>query len=430
MGICWSRTSDKSNPTPVDPPPPSNAAPASAPAPGSFFDPDAAPSSVGHLDDDTSFGGSNVSGSSWLSMATTNLTTWIYQASDAIAAIWGNVPDDNEFLVSVDDEALPDVESGSDSKLRAFTFEQLKAATLNFRSNMVLGEGGFGKVYQGWLKEKVASQGTRKRPIAVKRLDSKSKQGYRQWRTEVGFLARLSHPNVVKLLGYCREDEEHVIVYEFMKKGSLNYHLFGKGPDRMLSWETRLKVLIGTAQGLAYLHTMEKPIIFRDFKTSNILLDESYTPKLSDFGLAKWGPADSESYVSGHVMGTIGYAAPEYVATGNLYLKSDVYSFGVVLLEMLTGLRAYDKSRPSQQINLVNWVRPFLSDRRKVRNFMDPRLEGKYPVKQVLRIGRFAVRCLQAVPLFRPSMKEVAETLTKIGARYNSTKDEPEALST
>jgi hypothetical protein len=115
-------------------------------------------------------------------MATTNLTTWMYQANGAIAAIWGNVPDDNEFLVSVDDEALPDVESGSDSKLRAFTFEQLKAATLNFRSNMVLGEGGFGKVYQGWLKEKVASQGTRKRPIAVKRLDSNSKQGYRQWR--------------------------------------------------------------------------------------------------------------------------------------------------------------------------------------------------------------------------------------------------------
>jgi len=106
-----------------------------------------------------------------------------------------------------------------------------------------------------------------------------------------------------------------------------------------------------------------------------------------------------------------------------------VCSFGVVLLEMLTGLRAYDKSRPSQQINLVNWGRPFLSDRRKVRNFMDPRLEGKYPVKQVLRIGRLAVRCLQAVPLFRPSMKEVPETLRKIGARYNSTKDEPEALS-
>ncbi|KAJ6958814.1 serine/threonine-protein kinase PIX13 isoform X3 [Populus alba x Populus x berolinensis] len=271
---------------------------------------------------------------------------------------------------------------------------------------MLLGKGGFGSVYKGLLKEKLVFKGyTRKRRIAVKKLDSDSKQGLRQWQTEVGFLARVSHPNIVKLLGYCQEieNEELLIVYQFMEKGSLNYHLFGSkntlcsiksATDRLLPWETRLKIITGMARALSYLHTMERPIIFRDFKTSNILLDETYTPKLSDFGLAKWGPNDGSSHVTGNVMGTYGYVGPEYKNGGKLYVKSDVYSYGVVLMEMLTGLRAIDKNRAPGQRDLREWALPFLSDRTRLRHIMDPRLQGKYGTKQASEIAVLAVRCV------------------------------------
>lgn len=181
--------------------------------------------------------------------------------------------------------------------------------------------------------------------------------------------------------------------------------------DRLLSWATRLKIITGMARALSYLHTMERPIIFRDFKTSNILLDENYTPKLSDFGLAKWGPGDGSSYVTGNVMGTYGYVGPEYKKGGKLYVKSDVYSYGVVLMEMLTGLRAIDKKRPPGQQDLREWALPFLSDRTKLRHIMDPRLQGKYGTKQASEIAALAVRCVKETPTFRPSMKEVAERL-------------------
>ncbi|KAG6769373.1 hypothetical protein POTOM_025004 [Populus tomentosa] len=250
----------------------------------------------------------------------------------------------------------PDIVPTSPGNLTEGWF--LNAATFNFRSDMLLGKGGFGSVYKGLLNQKVPIEGIRKLRIAVKKLDSNSKQGLRQWQTEVGFLARVSHPNIVKLLGYCQAegDKELLIVYEFMEKGSLNYHLFGKRSDRILPWETRVRIATGMAQALSYLHTMEKPVIFRDFKTSNILLNESYIPKLSDFGLAKWGPNDGGQYVTGNVLGTRGYVGPEYKSGGRLYVKSDVYSFGVVLVEMLTGLRAIDKNRPPGKQNLREWT--------------------------------------------------------------------------
>ncbi|XP_065847503.1 probable serine/threonine-protein kinase PIX13 [Euphorbia lathyris] len=411
MGNWCSCFATESKPQSPEPPPP----PPAEPIP----DPDLVPSSVVNLiDGDTSFLGSNVSGNSWFSMAT-NVTTLLSQASGAIAAFWGNnPPEDNEFSVAMGDENLPDGGTASDSKFRAFTFAQLKAATSNFRSDMELGRGGFGGVYKGWIKEKMPSQGTRKSPIAVKRLDANSKQGFRQWRTEVGFLARLSHPNIVKLLGYCKENENFVIVYEFMQKGSLNYHLFGRKSDRFLPWNVRVKIMIGMAEGLSYLHMMEKPIIYRDFKTSNVLLDESYNAKISDFGLAKWGPADGNSYVTGHVMGTMGYTAPEYIKTGNLYVKSDVYSFGVVLIEMLTGMRAIDINRPTHQRNLLEWVKPCLCNRRRLRNIMDGRLEGKYSPKEAKKIAELAARCVEPYPSRRPSMEQVADILKDIGAPY------------
>ncbi|WCJ35007.1 Protein kinase superfamily protein [Euphorbia peplus] len=411
MGIwCSCLIAAKTKPQSPEPPPPAEPIP----------DPDLVPSSVANLiDGDTSFLGTNFSGNSWFSMAT-NVTTLLSQVSGAIAAFWGNnVAEDNEFSVAMGDENLPDGGTSSDSKLKAFTFAEMKAATSNFRPDMELGRGGFGGVYKGWIKEKkVPEKGARKSPIAVKRLDANSKQGFRQWRTEVGFLARLSHPNIVKLLGYCKEDKHYLIVYEFMQKGSLNYHLFGRKSDRYLPWNVRVKIMIGMAKGLSYLHMMEKPIIYRDFKTSNVLLDESYNPKISDFGLAKWGPAAGNSHITAHVMGTMGYTAPEYISTGNLYVKSDVYSFGVVLIEMLTGMRSIDKTRQPGRRNLLEWVKPFICHRSRLRTIMDPRLEGKYSPKEAKQIAKLASKCVDMDRIRRPSMEQVSDTLQDIGVQY------------
>lgn len=302
--------------------------------------------------------------------------------------------------------------------LRIFSFHELKIATRNFRNDTVLGEGGFGKVYKGWLDEKASSKNSGSGSvIAVKKLNSESMQGFQEWQAEVNFLGRLSHPNLVKLLGYCWEDKELLLVYEFMQKGSLEHHLFGRGSAvQPLPWEIRLKISIGAAHGLAFLHTSEKQVIYRDFKASNILLDGSYNAKISDFGLAKMGPSASQSHVTTRVMGTYGYAAPEYVSTGHLYVKSDVYGFGVVLVEMLTGLRALDTTRPSAQQNLVDWVKPYLADRRKLKSIMDSRLEGRYPSKATAQVAQLALTCLGPEPKMRPSMREVVETLERLDA--------------
>ncbi|CAK9177919.1 unnamed protein product [Ilex paraguariensis] len=322
-----------------------------------------------------------------------------------------------------DDMLYPNGQILATPNLRIFSFAELKAATRNFRSDTVLGEGGFGKVYKGWLDDKSTSKnGSGSSVIAVKKLNPESMQGFQEWKSEVNFLGRLSHPNLVKLLGYCWEERELLLVYEFMQKGSLENHLFGRSSAvQTLPWDIRLKILIGAARALAFLHTSETQIIYRDFKASNILLDGSYNSKISDFGLAKMGPSASQSHVTTRVMGTYGYAAPEYVATGHLYVKSDVYGFGVVLVEMLTGLRALDTNRPSGQHNLIVWVKPLLSHRRKLKDILDSRLEGKYPSKAAAQIAQLALACLGPEQKTRPSMKEVVETLERI----NSAKEKP-----
>lgn len=300
--------------------------------------------------------------------------------------------------------------------LRVFTFGELKSAARGFRPDTVLGEGGFGKVFKGWVDEKTltpAKSGLGM-VIAVKKLNSESMQGLEEWQSEVNFLGRLSHPNLVKLLGYCWEDRELLLVYEFMPKGSLENHLFRRGAAfEPLSWNLRLKIVIGAARGLAFLHSSEKQVIYRDFKASNILLDSEYNAKLSDFGLAKNGPTGSNSHVTTRIMGTYGYAAPEYVATGHLYVKSDVYGFGVVLLEMLSGQRALDPLRPSGQHNLIDWAKPYLADRKRLSRLMDPRLP-QYPPKGAFQAAQLTLSCLAGEPKNRPSMKEVVEILEAI----------------
>ncbi|XP_059654149.1 probable serine/threonine-protein kinase PIX13 [Cornus florida] len=329
-----------------------------------------------------------------------------------------NLSTASEFsAASGNDETFPGGQILPTPNLRIFTFAELKIATRNFRADTVLGEGGFGKVYKGWLDDKVTPRNGSGMTVAVKKLNSESMQGFEEWQSEVNFLGRLYHPNLVKLLGYCWEDKELLLVYEFMQKGSLENHLFGRGSAvQPLPWEIRLKILLGAARGLAFLHTSEKQVIYRDFKASNILLDGSYNAKISDFGLAKMGPSASQSHVTTRVMGTYGYAAPEYVATGHLYVKSDVYGFGVVLVEMLTGLRALDTNRPSGQHNLVDWIKPYLYDRRKLKNIVDLRLEGKYPSKAAVQVAQLSLSCLGPEPKTRPSMKEVVERLERIEA--------------
>lgn len=311
------------------------------------------------------------------------------------------------------------------SNVRSFAFSELKTATRNFRPDSVLGEGGFGSVFKGWIDENTfapAKPGTGM-VIAVKRLNQEGVQGHKEWLAEVNYLGQLYHPNLVKLIGYCLEDEHRLLVYQFMPRGSLENHLFRRGSYfQPISWNLRMKVALGAAKGLAFLHGAEAKVIYRDFKTSNILLDSSYNAKLSDFGLAKDGPTGDKSHVSTRVMGTYGYTAPEYLATGHLTTKSDVYSFGVVLLEMLSGRRAIDKNRPSGEHKLIEWAKPYLSNKRKIFRILDDRLNGVYSLEGAQKAALLAVQCLSSEPKFRPSMNQVVSALE----RLQTSNDTPE----
>ncbi|KAH9610839.1 hypothetical protein KSS87_005286 [Heliosperma pusillum] len=310
-------------------------------------------------------------------------------------------------------DSLPDETTPSHQMLQ-FTYQELKSATGNFRPDSILGEGGFGFVFKGWIEENgtaPAKPGTGV-TVAVKSLKQDGLQGHREWVAEVDFLGQLHHPNLVKLIGYCSEDEQRLLVYEFMARGSLENHLFRR--TMPLSWSSRMKIALGAAKGLAFLHENKEPVIYRDFKTSNILLDSEFNAKLSDFGLAKAGPQGDKTHVSTRVIGTYGYAAPEYVMTGHLTSKSDIYSFGVVLLEILTGRRSMDKKRPSVEQNLVTWARPYITDKRKLFQIVDPRLELNYSIKAVQKVSQLAYNCLTREPKSRPSMDEVVKILTSI----------------
>ncbi|XP_068635985.1 probable serine/threonine-protein kinase PBL16 [Aristolochia californica] len=299
--------------------------------------------------------------------------------------------------------------------LIVFTYNELKVITGNFRQHNILGGGGFGSVYKGFISEDLR-EGLQPLQVAVKVHDGdNSFQGHREWLAEVIFLGQLSHPNLVKLIGYCCEDEHRVLIYEYMARGSVENNLFSR-ILLPLPWTIRMKIAYGAAKGLAFLHEAEKPVIYRDFKTSNILLDSDYNAKLSDFGLAKDGPVGDKSHVSTRIMGTYGYAAPEYIMTGHLTASSDVYSFGVVLLELLTGRKSLDKSRPAREQNLADWAIPLLSEKKKLLNIIDPRLEGDYPIKGVHKAAMLAYHCLNRNPKARPLMRDIVDSLEPLQA--------------
>ncbi|KAL1555164.1 putative serine/threonine-protein kinase pbl3 [Salvia divinorum] len=307
---------------------------------------------------------------------------------------------------------------GEKSNLKSFAFCDLKNATRNFRSDSLLGEGGFGYVFKGWIDEHTFAPC---RPgtglvVAVKKLKAESVQGHREWLAEVNYLGLLHHENLVKLIGYCSEAEKKLLVYEYMPKGSLENHLFRKGVQ-LMPWATRMRIAVDVARGLAFLHSLDANVIYRDLKASNVLLDSEFNAKLSDFGLAREGPKGDRTHVSTRVVGTRGYAAPEYVATGHLNPKSDVYSFGVVLLELLSGKRAAgDENAGGAEETLVDWTKPFLTDTRKVLRIMDSRLGGQYSKKGAQAAAAVALCCTDTDPRNRPAMTEVLATLHDIHA--------------
>ncbi|VVA97044.1 unnamed protein product [Arabis nemorensis] len=315
------------------------------------------------------------------------------------------------------------------SNLREFSVTDLKSATKNFSRSVMIGEGGFGCVYRGTVRN--LDDPSIKIEVAVKQLGKRGLQasiffqscsqdlsGHKEWVTEVNFLGVVEHPNLVKLLGYCAEDDERgiqrLLVYEYMPNRSVESHLSPRSLT-VLTWDLRLRIAQDAARGLTYLHEeMEFQIIFRDFKSSNILLDEDWKAKLSDFGLARLGPSEGLTHVSTDVVGTMGYAAPEYIQTGRLTAKSDVWGFGVFIYELITGRRPVDRNKPKGEQKLLDWVRPYLSDTRKFKLILDPRLEGNYPIKSVQKLAVVANRCLVRNSKARPKMSEVLEMVNKI----------------
>ncbi|XP_022155277.1 probable serine/threonine-protein kinase At1g01540 [Momordica charantia] len=296
------------------------------------------------------------------------------------------------------------------SSMRFLTYEELKEATNNFEAASILGEGGFGRVFKG-----VLSDGT---PVAIKRLTSGGQQGDKEFLVEVEMLSRLHHRNLVKLVGYYsnRDSSQNLLCYELVPNGSLEAWLHGPlGVNCPLDWDTRMKIALDAARGLAYLHEDSQPcVIHRDFKASNILLENNFNAKVADFGLAKQAPEGRANYLSTRVMGTFGYVAPEYAMTGHLLVKSDVYSYGVVLLELLTGRKPVDMSQPSGQENLVTWARPILRDKDRLEELADPRLGGKYPKEDFVRVCTIAAACVAPEAGQRPTMGEVVQSLKMV----------------
>ncbi|KAH7297231.1 hypothetical protein KP509_26G060500 [Ceratopteris richardii] len=263
--------------------------------------------------------------------------------------------------------------------------------------------------------------------VAVKQLDRNGLQGNREFLVEVLMLSLLHHPNLVNLIGYCADGDQRLLVYEYMALGCLEDHLHYLPPDKEpLDWNARMKIAAGAAKGLEYLHDKANPpVIYRDFKSSNILLSEGFHPKLSDFGLAKLGPIGDKTHVSTRVMGTYGYCAPEYALTGQLTVKSDVYSFGVVLLELITGRKAIDNSHGAAEHNLVSWAQPLFKDRKKFYLMADPLLCGRYPLRGLYQAIAVAAMCLQDDAATRPVIGDVVTALNYLASQHYDPKIHP-----
>nr|XP_016480657.1 PREDICTED: proline-rich receptor-like protein kinase PERK9 isoform X1 [Nicotiana tabacum] len=290
---------------------------------------------------------------------------------------------------------------GFSSSKTWFTYQELVEATNDFSAQNLLGKGGFGSVYKGCLADG--------RYVAVKQLNIGGSQGEREFRAEVEIISRIHHRHLVSLVGYCISEKNRLLVYDYVPNNTLYFHLHAQGRP-VMNWTTRVKIAVGAARGIAYLHEDCCPrIIHRDIKSSNILLDNNFEARVSDFGLAKLAQ-DAESHITTRVVGTFGYMAPEYASTGKLTEKSDVYSFGVVLLELITGRKPVDTSQPSGQENLVEWARPLLSQALEKEEFdqlADPRLEKNYVGSEIFRMIEAAASCVRHSASKRPAMGQI-----------------------
>ncbi|XP_048498826.1 probable LRR receptor-like serine/threonine-protein kinase At1g53430 isoform X4 [Beta vulgaris subsp. vulgaris] len=284
-----------------------------------------------------------------------------------------------------------------------FTLRQIKAATDDFSHRNKIGEGGFGPVYKGVLLDG--------KVIAVKQLSSKSKQGNREFVTEIGMISALQHPNLVKLYGYCIEGKELLLVYEYMENNCLARALFGREDQKLhLDWRTRKNICSGIARGLAYLHEESRlKIVHRDIKATNILLDRDLSAKISDFGLAKLDEEEN-THISTRVAGTIGYMAPEYAMRGYLTDKADVYSFGVVVLEIVSGTSNTRYMPREEFIFLLDWAYVLL-EQGNLLELVDPTLGSSYSEDEVLRLLNIALMCTNPSPTLRPKMSSVVSMI-------------------
>ncbi|XP_052176506.1 putative serine/threonine-protein kinase isoform X2 [Diospyros lotus] len=290
------------------------------------------------------------------------------------------------------------------TNVRHFSYNSLRSATRDFHPSNRIGGGGYGVVYRGVLRD-----GTH---AAIKCLSAESKQGGKEFLTEINMISKIQHPNLVELIGCCVEGSHLILVYEYLENNSLAGILLGsKGKHIALDWPKRAAICIGTASGLAFLHEEAEPhIVHRDIKASNILLDGNFHPKIGDFGLARLFP-DNVTHITTRVAGTAGYLAPEYARLGQLTKKADVYSFGVLLLEIISGRSSSKVAFGEDLLVLVEWAWK-LRDEGRILDIVDPELV-EFPEEKVLQFIKVALFCTQAASHRRPGMKQVVDMLSK-----------------
>ncbi|XP_010491863.1 PREDICTED: putative inactive serine/threonine-protein kinase At5g11400 [Camelina sativa] len=297
--------------------------------------------------------------------------------------------------------------------LREFSFAKLSNATKKFRQYKIIKGNDNGccirTFYHGYINETTFAPSKTGIAVSVMECYQDSSQTLQDWKEEVKYLGRLSHPNLVKLLGYCCQDNKSFLVFEYLHKGSLDSHIFGKEEQEALPWEIRVKIAIGAAQSIAFLHSVNNSSLYRELRMYNILLDEHFNTKLFHLGSKRVGLLEGTAFIGRTV-----YIAPEYIISGHLGTKSDVYTFGVILFEILTGLKASDCKHNENMQSLHVWTKPFLSDQSKMREIIDPRLGNDYPVNAATQMGKLIKRCIKLDTSKRPSMQQVLDRLNDI----------------
>ncbi|CAN4078261.1 unnamed protein product [Withania somnifera] len=290
-------------------------------------------------------------------------------------------------------------EKKGDIELKFFELHDLKVATNNFSPDKKIGEGGFGSVFKGQLPDG--------QQIAVKRLSTESRQGISEFKTEALIIAKLQHRNLVRFLGCCVEDEEKMLIYEYMPNKSLDYFIFDESRRSLLDWKKRLEIIIGMARGILYLHQDSRlRLIHRDLKPSNILLDEDMNAKISDFGTARIFSGNQNEVKTRRVVGTYAYMSPEYALAGLFSVKSDVFSFGVILLEVISGKKnkvSYNSDSPP---NLIRQAWELWNDGKAVE-LIDPSIVDSCPIEVASRCIQVGLLCLQVSAADRPTMSSV-----------------------